>query len=362
MIRHQRSDMVRMRRLLQIKKYLKFRKIFAGFFTFFCAFHLRAQESSIYFTQNGDTLSEILHRKNLRPLYGKHGSLEAALKLNPTLAARGGDHIRPHQQIYLPEFQAVSENTNLSSAPPPRKQASETEAKTDQPQKISLQENTEEKLAGDFYLGAEFAFNRLEASDASTGGQAEINSKSAYGLLIGRRTYWNEVLNSYVQISSQFIEYQPSDSALKVIDNHSVTRTHLEIGLEQTLSDKAKALYSLRYGQELFIRGMNSSLLHIDDVALVSIGGGFKYKLFEKADTYLSSDFHGQYILGGSTGTYTVNPGYFLSAALSLHQGPHLQTSVGVRERKQDTSLVNQTEQEVFGQMQFVWPFGGDRK
>lgn len=50
----------------------------------------------------GDTLSNILFRLGISPLWGPHGMVQATLELNPSLRAHAGDLVRPGMVLILP--------------------------------------------------------------------------------------------------------------------------------------------------------------------------------------------------------------------------------------------------------------------
>lgn len=54
-----------------------------------------------YIVKKGDTLTSILYEKNLRPVYGKDGTLAETLKLNPKIKLSGGNKIFPNMKIVL---------------------------------------------------------------------------------------------------------------------------------------------------------------------------------------------------------------------------------------------------------------------
>jgi hypothetical protein len=56
-----------------------------------------------YKVEKNDTLSKILKSHSLKPIYGKNGSLEEVLKLNPKKQKNRGNYILPGEIILLPK-------------------------------------------------------------------------------------------------------------------------------------------------------------------------------------------------------------------------------------------------------------------
>jgi hypothetical protein len=54
---------------------------------------------SFYIVKKGDTLTSILYAKNLKPLYGKNGTLAKTLRLNSQLDLSIGNKISPNMKI-----------------------------------------------------------------------------------------------------------------------------------------------------------------------------------------------------------------------------------------------------------------------
>jgi hypothetical protein len=79
---------------------------------------------AIHVVRSGETLSNILYDLNLKPIYGKHGTLKEALLLNPKINNRKDYKVYPGEKIKLAN---VNTENKISSTEQNRTEQNRTE-------------------------------------------------------------------------------------------------------------------------------------------------------------------------------------------------------------------------------------------
>lgn len=360
--------------------------------------NINARTMLFYRAKPKDTLTEILFQLNLQPIYGPQGSLYSVLKVNPQKSHTGGHYIRPGEKIYLPEgYEAALQQvahitpegevlpgerplvTNTSSrtsptlaalAAPPNSRSPEREptaamTPVEKPPEPPQKEK-DPSPESDFSFGTETLFNTLAAQDPSSSGSAIVNLKSGWGFQLGWKVLWTENFSTFAEWKSSFMEYSPSNNSLKELQNRSLQRHRLSLGGEHLLGNQLRFRYRLGYGPEVFLYGVNSNAVRLDLVPLTSLGSELDFEFLRKGSTSLSSVAEYQYFFGKDTEMYRVESGSRLSALLRLSRdfessssNKSFNLSLGVRKREQNTTVIQQSEEEIFALLQFLFHIRG---
>jgi hypothetical protein len=211
---------------------------------------------SVYTVVKNDSLSEILYKKNLRPIYSKHGSLNTILNLNPFLKARKRYRLYPGEKIVLPILLSQTE----TPAPAVTAALPSEVIPNDPIRKIS---NNKLQSHSDLGFSATSRFLKLESTDNLTNSQATLISDASLGWKVSWGQRWSSELYSHLDYESYKVNINDSSSTSKTLLNKEQTLSNYEFGLNYLFSSKLKLLSSLIYGETLVNRSSSLSVITI---------------------------------------------------------------------------------------------------
>lgn len=321
-----------------------------------------------YVVQEGETLGEILLHLNILPLWGKHGKVRETWLLNRSVLRNEGDLVYPGTKIILPlpaPRLARLENANRApaevSAPTPH-------ASPDVPASATPTAPLDRDVPHRLSLSLGYGFTELSANDPVSGDSAKLTSSHDVRITALWAQEWSESFESFLQFGLRAIDFDPSSNPNKTLSGSSNVPAHLAVGAQTSFGSRLSLRYFVGYGQELFIRGLNSNTLSVDQAALVSGTAELDAKVYQRASTTIGAKASGIYLGVGSTDSYSIHSGSLLGGGLYLEKGTgassssHLRFDLDFSERKQNTSVTNQSESVLLGSLTFSFPFlgGGD--
>lgn len=362
-----------------------------------------AEDADIHYVQRGEVFSRIARRYLGGPTYGPiDGAIARLAQLNPQI--KNPDFILPGDKIHLappdgrktassstedPSFQLVDnqpvdtaqpqpiETAQPESPAPPCKEIpspkvmatvpapkGDPSPSTQQPETPSADEEVGHRLL----VSAAYGMTTLSASDASSGAAAKLNSSHDLGAEIAWEQEWSTNFSTSIGATLRKIDFEPSTNPAKTLANTSHTTTGLSIGGESTLSSKLSLSYGVRYDNELFLHGTNSSTVTVDAAPILSGNAGASLEIYQKGKTSLGIKGRFDYLLPSSTETYSINSGTAYQGKLYLHRhygtDNAVELDIGYKDRAQSTSAVNFSERSVFSTLTFSLPLfeGGEKK
>lgn len=336
-----------------------------------------ASEPSIYVVKPGDKLSEILHRKKLRPLYGPHGLLEKIKKANQG-TIQDVDRIYPGQEIILPNdiFRSVAQVVEeeqktvvippvqepVALAPPVISQPASPPLSPSLPAPPSLtpqpQDEFEPYSMVSLSLRADYI--GLSGKDKSNGTQGKLLTNVNKQWQIDWTQIWEEDFQTAIFFGQKYVSLEPEKFGTPLYN----TQPQLSI-LGFSATKKISTCWVLRasvdYSQHLFYRGYlgGGSGLEVNVVPLLSIHPELYYTLVQKKALKLDVFAGVSYYSSSSFDNYTINAGsgYNLGLQLSqvLQSKNNLYCRAGYESRRQETSLLQLNEQNVGAECGFQW-------
>jgi len=268
---------------LNIKKRIKGKNLIFGSIMFLGMDHALASDP-VHLVKNGETLSGILYEKNLKPIYGKNGSIRLIQKLNPFLRKNKINKIYPGQTIILfkpdSKIDTPIENlTSLASSSSPQAESQESQ-QIDQVKKSSNSDLS-------FFLTSRFI--KVESTDNKTNGRATLlsDSGSGYHFTWGQR--WSDHLKTQIEFEKYQIHILNSSSTTSTLSNTNQNLTSYQFGAEYSISSQTRFISSLNYGESIVFRAESPTLLTIEKFNSAKLYNGFNYTLISKDELKLNS-------------------------------------------------------------------------
>jgi hypothetical protein len=331
--------------------------------------YAESKSNPFYRVKAHDSVSEVLLRFGIKPIYGKSGTLSRTLDLNPKTKAFRGNRIYPGELLYLPiaydyEFrtasilasgEVVESEVKVQTHPFP---VGETGTTSESHEELTTRSPTHERqVRHGLELGVHYAFTSLTSREISSGASATLNSSSAPGFHIAFHQEWTESLASSFRFDLEKIAFAPSNNPLKAIVTESVMKTRFTLGFEKAFHESFSATLLIGYGTEIFVRGMSTSQVVVDEKPMTSIGIQPRLILLRRGRTTFGLAGEATYIPASSGPDYEIKSGtrFGLESFIQYTKisGSVYRLHLGFQTRAQGTSLTNQTESEVLGGVSF---------
>lgn len=282
---------------------------------------------SSYLVKKDENLSDIIHQSVPGPVWGKGGTLNRTLKLNPWI--KNPNHLLPGQVVTLP--------LKLPLTPPI----------------VHLEKNALSQTSF-FFLTPYTELNSLEVVEIETGNRAVVSCSSHFGIEAKYLHSWSSESRSHLRLKAGRISFDPvltNGTPLPVITKFLYG---FEIGNTWQLSKPISFTLSAAEEQKLFIHDLSSTDFRIDTLWTPVAGSKFSFDIIpfstraigvsaEAAINLKSSNNGTESKLGQTYGTSVfLHPTVFSDAPSQIH------AELGFKTRLQDTSLTKQTENTFF--------------
>ena len=356
-------------------------KLIIGFtlLTLFFSASVLANEAIIYIAQKGDTLSTIAESKIDKIVYAKQGSLDLIRKWNSIpnrkyivqigqkfiVGYADTQTLSPSTEMQMPAERAPSNETSKIAdektssesilTPPPAVTNTLESAK-----KMEDTSSTAKEIPHQIILSATYGMTSLEAVDQSSSAKAYIYSDHDAGLAAAWKQEWNDKFSSSFSAKIRSASFKPTSNTSKMLAGSDKINTRFSLTAYHSFLEKFTGFGALNYGKELFLRGMNSSTVTLEDIPLPSITLGSYYEFFTKGQTSLGAFGQFDYLWSASSDTYSVNAGTVIQFGAYLHRkydhDHMIELQIGYKNRSQNTSIVDMHEKTVFATIIFLLP------
>lgn len=235
------------------------------FFAVFFSLQAPAAEYFYYIAKPGDTLSQILYVHNIKPIYGKKGTLKKVLALNKKLVKTDGNRIIPGMRIRL-----IGDPLLLQTA----------SSSTLRHEESSFQ--GDEALGGsrsDLSLSVTSRFLRIDSQDEISNANASFLSESAVGYKFTWGQSWNSALRSFLAFENYYVSMQDPTSSTRSLVGREQAIFEYSLGVEYLVSSGLKVNSSLIYGESLVNRSIDVNTLKIEKFNFPKIELGLGYRL-----------------------------------------------------------------------------------
>lgn len=315
-----------------------------------------------YVIQKGDTLSEIAQKNFSGPIYGKNGSLQKILILNPTIKDK--NKIKYGKIIDLGPFDLQRNIANTSTEEKIElKPITEPTSKVESPHSNEAKDRNDnapiEKLFSNLKIVPMVFFARIDSTDINTQAKAIIISNMSYGIKLNWEQNWSEDTSTFQEISSSQITFLENQSSSITIENKAVVANQLGLGANFRKSKEISWGAKLNYAQEVFPRGQSTaSSIVLDSVSLPEAALYAKFKLAQRFPFQLTADLEAKSLLGGETTNYSINPGTGYLGRIGFEQDKEkykFGCGVYYSQQQQDTSVMKSNRKDVGLEINFSW-------
>jgi hypothetical protein len=205
----------------------------------------------------------------------------------------------------------------------------------------------------------------FSATDRGTGTKATIATNLYLKLSAQYFQNWSENFRSYIGLNFGYFSLEKPSDSRKSIDSQSRFTSGMLLGAETDLSRRSSADFTFRYQKQAFLRSISTTSVAVDLIDVPSISAKLNYDLIELSPFTLGIAGVSELTLPASADSYAVRLGASFGGILYLKQklaererrAEQLETSLGFFQRKQNTSLVEQTETDLVLSVRYF--FGG---
>jgi len=333
-----------------------------------------------YIVKTKDTLSQVLYKAGIKPLYSKSGAIVTLQKLNSKNIV-DLNKIYPGQLIYLnkdfvekavmlklavvsdqSEVVLVETNNNLN-----RDLASlSTELKSEDVQQSltvnNLTENVEDQL-GRFSFNLGFQYSRIDAIDVSTQGSSTFLTDISPKYGIQWESSWNKTWSSVISVA--LIQEQVVDdtsTVVKTIDHASGYRKKISIEIQRHWDLQRDSTTTIAAGikDQMFSRGLTPTAISLDRIPNNYLGLIHYQDLFNLNKLSVFGKIEYNYLLSASGAAHKLEPGSFTQFSFGVEhifKNFEIQSEIFYGVSDQNSQLVKQRETSVGAHLNAVWSF-----
>ncbi len=255
--------------------------------------------ASSYQIKKGDTLSDILFKKKLKPIYGKNGYLKKTIQFNKSIIRKNGSFIRIGDIIQIPNDHLEEIHPLAQKIEVKEPVAAPTSSQT------SLQRYPSDEYPFSYFkLSPHFSFLRIDSTNTTSFGGSAVTLLSKKG--IGVNGSWNIAYDeriTYLGFAS--FEYFSLFSDPNYAFNHSsITRFHFGVGANLQSSPELEVITKATLREVAFLDVVNPQSVNIASMTLLELEAGVKKKLAVKKSFEANIGGHFLGLLPSSVGSY----------------------------------------------------------
>lgn len=228
-----------------------------------------AQGQYYYRIRAKDTVSDVLYKLNIKPIYGKDGKLVQVLFHNPRLNKHTGNVINVGEKIYFPEelsehlrsVAVISPEGEVSPMLRTLSSSSETPATPALPlPPVAPEPAVEENPSSDLQVLTNYGFMRLNGADNSNSTTASLLTEGYSGIDINWRQNWSNQWESELYFGNNSLTFYDADTKDLVGQKLTLVRAGLGVGFHVNRSS-IKVLFGL--SDVPFYRALTATELEI---------------------------------------------------------------------------------------------------
>lgn len=301
-------------------------------------FYCEIARSAIFYyvVKDGDTLSDILYSQKIKPLYGKHGTLNKILALNPHLKKHQGNQIFQGTRLVLDSSLVLKEEVPLGCVQQsPPKMVEVAPPSNRQPRELSH---------SDFTFWGLGEFLRMNAIDKTTHGEAVLLSDASFGFDIVWAQHWNQKISSYLDIQSQNVTIQEAHSSQVVLQGKAQQLSGFGVGLGYGLSSRLDFHMSLHVRETLVSRPLDDQFVQIEKFLSTQSIVGVSYTLIEKEKLKMKGLVDIVFLLPSSQNSYVSELSYGDRLGLRIEDQVHTFKLLGEVFYKNENNIMATTD------------------
>lgn len=312
-----------------------------------------------YIVKKGDTLSEIAHKNYSGSVYGKNGSLQKLLNLNPHIKDK--NFIKIGKLINLGDFEnergLASEQVNITVAEKPNVIPPVIESKIEnKPQeKISNNKNYLSTVT----IAPIVFFTRIDSTDIATNAKALLISNINYGVKFNWEQNWSDDTSTYQELKTAQLSFTDNLTSSTIIENKNVSVSGIGIGANFNRTNSISWGAKVNYGQEIYARGKSSSnSVILDSVSVPAASIYARFKLANRGPFALSADLEAKSLLAAETSNYTTSTGTGYVGKLGFSQDKEkykMGCDLFYKQQQQDSSIMQAIRKDIGLELYFRW-------
>ncbi len=292
----------------------------------------------VYVVREGDKFSKVLGVNVPGPVWGKSGSYQKFLGENPQI--KNPNLIFPGDHINLPVEAPVVEE--------PARSLADSGNVPGYPADEKPIERTTDSSGTALDLSPFFSMTSLASTDAITGARATVASSVYTGADARYQQIWSERFKSYLRMKLAYVSFEAPNNASKSLLEKTKFLPTFGIGGVAELSSRFRAGISFYLEKDLFVRGISTTSITVDDVLIPSLGVTIGADLIQLEAFTVNAELDAQEKFPATTDSYAVKSGTSFGGILGvtehLRGEDRFEVGFGAFSRTQNTSATNQTE------------------
>ncbi len=290
----------------------------------------------------GDTLGSILLKHNIVPLWGKNGSVQKTIKLNPGVINQNGDFLSPHSVIRIP-MSHQRDIASIDTGP--------------------LNEENSSDLVSELFshlkLVTGLDYSELKSIEKVDRSNARLETKLNPSFSLIWDVHWSTATQTTFEASLKELNF--NGVLEKEIRNLSAHYGQFSLSQKFNFRNGWQLAGTFDQKQYPYLRAITSEQLKIESPWMQSFHFTIKKSLIIKGNGEMSLGLTPYYILGKKQQDYTIEDGHGASVSLNVNQKFkkfHLEASVFGEYGKQDSSITEQSWRSNGIKFGLVIPFG----
>lgn len=279
--------------------------------------------ASTYQIQEGDTLSDIIYQKDLKPIYGKNGYLNKIIKLNRDILKKKGSLLLVGQLIQLPDDKMENKEVAAKEVVNPSevKQVLADQSIAAVPQGIAvlLAPSNDHHPYSYFKLSPYFSSLKVDSTNLSKFGGTNVTLLSKKGVGVGGS--WNiaydEKKTFFGFASMEY--YSLIDDPSYTFNKSTQSRMHFGMGALFQTSPELELSTSFAMREISFLDVRTPSNIDVSSVVVPELKLGVSKTILAKEKFSAKVGGHLMGLIPNQTGSYYAKMGYGGGVQMELH-------------------------------------------
>ena len=269
----------------------------------------------IYIVKKNDTLSSILYENNLKPIYGKNGSLAKTLKLNPKIRlSESGNKIFPTMKIILTNFKASDKVMPAADQEIALVDPLANSKKSNVSEQLTNNRKPSDNFEQSFYwnIAPTLSWKNLSSKDENVYRSSKIAalSNTNYGIALAYGMHFEEGIDVYSKLALEHVSFIEDSIIHLEKKNFLISRFNMGILLGQ------KWTLEVGMNDEFFLTSPAVSRVEVKRITLPEIKSAYQKDFYQYRSAKLSYILSGTAVLPRSTPEVDSKLGFGLGAGI----------------------------------------------
>jgi hypothetical protein len=254
-------------------------------------FNMSLPADEFHLVQKSENLSTILYNLNLKPIYGKHGTLNKVLALNPKINNKKNNIILAGQEIRLfPTVAVADSNVNLSKAISEKPQVQSLEIT----RSISSEESAQFVF---FKLRPQVSWMKITSNNSNEIQNASVSSSTKSILGIAGQIGINLSEKFSLELFSEFSTMRFYGNNRYYVSKSKAQRENYGFSGTYQLSSESSLKMSAGFYDEFFLTVNRPLIIDIEQSQLPEISVEYRKVLKQYSNVVVDAGLFGKIIL-----------------------------------------------------------------